>query len=351
MQTKQLTNTTLLNTARQIDTIAKSAIAHIDGQSGFEGEIQVALAIEHMRHALTDEIMTPVMALMNTELGFRTDRDPNKINEKTGKPYTPYSVEVVRECFIESRLRGFHVCGNEWNILAERFYAAKNGLRRKVTRFPALTQFKDTYEVPRIVGDKGAIVKARATWMLNGIEDELEREIPVKVNGFMGTDAILGKAERKLLKFVLDRLTGTSTPEGEAGEEITVLAEPVSQTPPRFTPKTRTTKAAAPSQPEPNPRPEPQSRPASSPSPDSSASSAPASESERIQGKLAEFLTDAGVSFEDFRKWLGVTGRCPDVTSLASMDDVPTAVCESLLRTPSELAKCVLIFGTRKAAQ
>src|SRR5699024_6704028 len=128
--------------------------------------------------------------------------------DKDGNPMIPYSVEVVRECFIESKLRGFHAVGNEWNIIAGRFYACKSGFRRQVTQWPGLTDFKDNYEVPRLIGDKGAVVKCRATWNKEGIAQSIEREIPVRVNHGMGSDAILGKAQRKLLAAVHDRLTG-----------------------------------------------------------------------------------------------------------------------------------------------
>jgi len=176
-----------------------------------------------LRAMLNPDIMAPVMEFMNTDLGFRTDRDP-KITprDREGNPVRPYVVEVVRDVVIEAKLRGFHIAGNEFNIISGRFYAAKNGFRRKLTdgkTFPGLANFKDHYEVPRTVGDKGAIVKCRAEWTLHGAKDSLECEVPVKVNSFMGADAILGKAERKLLKRVVDRLSGVNTPEGEVGDE------------------------------------------------------------------------------------------------------------------------------------
>jgi hypothetical protein len=160
------------------------------------------------------------MSLMNSPLGFLTDRDPARPT-RDGE-VKPYSVDVVRDCVIEAKLRGFHTVGNEFNIIAGRCYAAKNGFRRKLTdgkSFPGLRDFRDSYDVPRLMGDKGAIVKCRAEWTLNGKSDSFEAEFAIRVNSMMGADAIVGKAERKLCKRVHDLISGVNTPEGEAGED------------------------------------------------------------------------------------------------------------------------------------
>lgn len=209
--------------ARRIDEVSGAAVELFKHAGSFEREIALAQAMGDLRAMLNPDIMAPVMELMNTDLGFRTDRDPKVTpRDRDGNTVRPYVVEVVRDVVIEAKLRGFHIAGNEFNIISGRFYAAKNGFRRKLTdgkTFPGLANFKDHYEVPRTVGDKGAIVKCRAEWSLNGSKDSLECEVPVKVNSFMGADAILGKAERKLLKRVVDRLSGVNTPEGEVGDE------------------------------------------------------------------------------------------------------------------------------------
>lgn len=220
--------------ARRVDEIAAGAMEVFQCAGGFESELAVAQAISDLRLALTGEMMQPIMALMNTDLGFRTDRDPRlTAKDRDGNPMIPYSVDVVRECFIESKLRGFHTVGNEWNIIAGRFYACKNGFRRKVTQKSGITDFKDTYDVPRMVADKGAIVKCRAIWNQDGVPQSLEREFPIRFNFGMGSDAILGKAQRKLLAAVHDRLSGIVTPEGEAHDDIE-LQPAIAKPSPRF---------------------------------------------------------------------------------------------------------------------
>ncbi len=217
--------------AKRIDEIASGAVELFKEAGSFEAELSVAQAMNDLRLALTNEVMAPVMALMNTDLGFRTDRDPKQTDTKTGKPLEPYPVEVVRECFVESKLRGFHTIGNEWNIISGRFYACKNGLRRKVTTHPGVTDFKDRYDVPRVAGEKGAIVKASASWKKDGVADSIECEIPVRVNFGMGSDAILGKGERKLLRRVHDRLSGVITPEGDVSDAELEGAKPITPRP------------------------------------------------------------------------------------------------------------------------
>jgi hypothetical protein len=90
-----------------------------------------------------------------------------------------------------------------------------------VREFPGLTDLKLDFGVPRTAPNtKGALIVGQASWRLNGQKDTLSREIPVRVNEFMGVDAIIGKAERKLLKLVYQRLTGSeqSIQDGEVGD-------------------------------------------------------------------------------------------------------------------------------------
>lgn len=189
--------------------------------SPFSSTFTLASAMGQLRDLLTPDVMKPVMDLMNSPLGFLTDRSgkPGWKNGSQTPPKPLYTENEVRDVLIEATLRGFAMVGNETNIIAGRFYAAKAGLRRRVTTFPNLSEFKDIYEIPRNIGDKGAIVKCRASWVLNGKPDGMEREFAVKGDAFATSDAYSGKAERKLLNAVFQRLTGQSVPEGDATEE------------------------------------------------------------------------------------------------------------------------------------
>ena len=319
----------LLEKAQQIDEIAGSALELFKEKGSFARELALAQAMTDLRAMLTQEVMQPVMALMNTDIGFRTDRDPS-VPDREGRRPTPYSVEVVRDVLIESKLRGFHTCGNEFNIIAGRFYAAKNGFRRKLTdgkTFPGLSNFKDHYDVPRMAGDKGAIVKARAEWMINGAKDSIECEIPVKANAFMGADGILGKAERKLLKRVVDRLSGVITPEGDVGDVSDSVTPPIETqaTPVHSHDRDPRTPDPEPDAPEGEPVMGPQTPPPAAKPKTASAWNAPMEE-------LAAFCGTAGIKFDEFQRWGVSSGNAPQADSWASFEDVPPALATRLMR-------------------
>ncbi|HET7624384.1 MAG TPA: hypothetical protein VFM25_03895 [Verrucomicrobiae bacterium] len=300
--------------AKRVDEIASGAMELFKVSGSFESELGVAQAISDLRATLTPELMQPIMALMNTDLGFRTDRDSKLApRDKDGNPMQPYSVDIVRECFIESKLRGFHSVGNEWNIIAGRFYACRNGLKRKCEQWPGVTDLKTNWGLPRSAGEKGAIVPVKATWRKDGVADSIETEIPVRVNFGMGADAILGKAERKIYKRIHDRLSGISTPEGEAGEDIELQPGKAS---PRFAEAKMETVSE--SQPEP-----PQ---------------------QTAQQELAAIVMSAGYAFEDFIAWGRDTGHLTpvQVKAITSFESVPENIARRFIG-----AKAGLIRGLK----
>lgn len=194
----------------EIDRIVEeSSLASIEVKGRFSRAFVMASAVQRLNALISDEMMRDIMGLQGQSLGFRTDRD-----EKGG-----YPVGVVKACLIEALLRGAYPVGNEFNIIAHRPYITKEGLTRMVREFPGLANLKLGFGVPRnVVG--GAIVKCSATWTLSGGSDSIECEIPIRVNSGMGVDAILGKATRKLLARVHQRLTGSEqvVADGEVGE-------------------------------------------------------------------------------------------------------------------------------------
>lgn len=205
----------------RIDEIAGGAVELFKGSRSFAIELRMAESIGALREALTPEVMAPVMGLQNTPLGFLTDRPDG------------YPPAVVRDAFIEAKMRGLGATGNEFNIIGARFYAAKAGLRRKIHDTEGLSDYKTYLAVPRSVNNgEGAVVDCKATWRMHGgTEQSLEASIPVKVNKGQGVDAILGKATRKLDARVLERLTGVTTPDGDA-TDVDVVEAPTRVTAP-----------------------------------------------------------------------------------------------------------------------
>ncbi len=183
--------------------------------------VWMARAIDRLRVLLTNQLMDlVVMPLMNTRLGFKTDR-PNRSNP------TPYSREEVRECVVEALIRGAFLVGNEFNIIAKSCYCTKEFFQRKIREFPELTDFVPLPGIPRLCNG-GAIVPYTCSWKLNGQAMTITREIPVKVNEQMGSDAIIGKSDRKMWATVFGILTGSqqSVPDGDVGEIETTYAAP-----------------------------------------------------------------------------------------------------------------------------
>lgn len=308
------------------------------GAESFEKELAVAVAVQELRAALTPEVMQPIMALMNTSLGFKTDQDPKRPSASNPAP-TPYSVDVVREVFIESRLRGFHMVGNEVNIIAGNFYGTAAGFERKVKQNHKVANFKETYEVPRSVGDRGATVKCKAEWSQQDasgkfVPQSLEREFAIRVNSGMGADAVTGKAKRKLLAAVFGQLTGMITPEGDSADTLPIeaKAEQVAAPGAGLFARPAAAAAAAPVAAD--------EVPMNGPTP---LASSPIALS--IANELSKSLNTNGVSFDEFRTFIGVKNIAKNTDSWASFEDVPLSVWTALKNAPKTMAELVKKFG------
>ena len=170
-----------------------------------------ARAVRQLRELLSPQLMADIMQLRGTVLGFRTDKD--HLDNGRG-----YDVDTVRECLVIAMMLGVSVVGNEWNIIGGNTYITLQGVSRIVHGWPGLTDLRLDAGVPTVAkGGTGALVPYSASWNLNGRPDSIEcsetpepdTRIPVRVNKGMGADAILGKARRKMLARIWERLRGT----------------------------------------------------------------------------------------------------------------------------------------------
>lgn len=211
-----VTDKEMASKAAKLNLIAQESGLTLSGTPGFLEGLKMASAIGQMRQMLDENMMAPVMELMNSPLGFRTDKDPAQIDRSTGKPNKPYALSVVREAVIEGMIRGVPPVGNCMNIIAGRFYVTKEGFIYLLKKEElGVTDLQRSLEVPKLQGE-GAVVAAKATWKKDGKPQELTRTIPIRVNKSMGIDAILGKAERKLLAAVHAQVTGSEISDGDA---------------------------------------------------------------------------------------------------------------------------------------
>jgi hypothetical protein len=222
-----------LDVIRKMQGIVEDcSLSKLKDQPVLEQALMLSAGMTALRDMLTEEVMQDVMGLMNSPLGFLTDRDPARAYGD--KEVKPYPLPVVRECFIEAVVRGFRPINNEFNIIGGRFYGAKAGFWRQVTEWPGLTDLELLPSCP-ILREKEAWVAYEARWRLNGHpvsmafladkETGKDQRLKVKVNAGMGDDAIIGKADRKMLARIYQRLSGSVyVPDGEVGDTTTVEA-------------------------------------------------------------------------------------------------------------------------------
>ena len=193
----------------------------IETKSAMQKAMLMARTIHGLREALTPDIMKGITYLAGSSLGFKTDKD------RSGG----YHVDVIRDCFIASLIRGLEPCGNQWNIIAGNFYCTKEGYTYLLNKMPALT-YSCICSVPDetvpSVGKPWAIVKVKLRWGYKdlGQHEQLEFNC-IGAKGKDGSsvtssDAYIGKAERKAKHWLYHRLSGVNLPEGDVADAIDV---------------------------------------------------------------------------------------------------------------------------------
>jgi hypothetical protein len=250
--TKSLENTVLeLNQIiNQCSPIFQNSVSNLlESIKLAQGRLQIQKTIMN-----TPELKNSILALQDSPIGFLSDK-----KDKGG-----YDEKTVIECAVEAMLRGLYLHNNEFNIIAGRFYQTVNGCFHQLQDNPQLKDLQTTLMVPEMKPN-GALVTCSATWTLNGekknigIEENDPCIIPIKVNNFMGSDAVLGKARRKLLARILERVTGNAVADGDANEaepqemkiinpikETSVANSDFEQTPPPPTEEPETLQAEPP---------------------------------------------------------------------------------------------------------
>lgn len=191
-----------LRTAQAIDIVNNVGAA-----------FSAAQIIMLMREALTDEVMTAIfMPLMNSKVGFRTDRDgrPNK----RGESQPLYSVNVVRDAIIDAALIGLRPTGNQFNIISGTMYPTKEGytsLLKKIGAKYVIDIMQNQSKDPNF-----AEFPCKISYSFNGEKNSLTITATVRRDQFASYDQLRGKAERRAKKALYEYLTGTDY--GDADE-------------------------------------------------------------------------------------------------------------------------------------
>lgn len=200
METKKLEIAKKMNNAVG-DVISNNSLI------GFERAYQIATAAGLLKQMLTPEYMKPIMDLQGNRLGFKTDKDGQN----------GYSEDTVKNCLIEAVLTGVQPFGNQFNIIAGNCYITKEGFGYLLANFKGLS-YDIVPSLPRINGNSAAVVM-KVSYSLHGGELKTkEIDIPVKVNQYMGTDAVIGKATRKARAWLYNTITGSEVADGDASD-------------------------------------------------------------------------------------------------------------------------------------
>lgn len=180
---------------------------------GFEKAYTISDAYDKLSNALTPEYMKPIMKLQNNKLGFKTDK-PGGYDENT-----------VKRCLIEAVLTGVQPVGNQFNIIADNCYITKEGFGYLLKNSLGLN-YEIIPQLPRINPEKtSAAIVMKITWSVNGGKEQTrDIDFPIRMNKFMGTDAVIGKATRKARAWLYNTVSDNEVLDGDAGE-VTIEAK------------------------------------------------------------------------------------------------------------------------------
>lgn len=203
---------TILAAQEKFEVALRDASA-IDIVNNFGAAFNAARVITLLREALTDEVMARVfMPLMNTKVGFRTDRDGKP--DKNGKVKPLYDITTVRDAIIDAAIIGLLPTGNQFNIISGTMYPTKEGytvLLKKIGAKYIIDVQQDRSQNPAF-----AEFPCKISYSYNGEKNSLTVVATVRRDQYSSNDQLRGKAERRAKKALYEYLTGTDY--GDADE-------------------------------------------------------------------------------------------------------------------------------------
>lgn len=208
---------TILAAKEKFELACKDASA-LQIVSNFGAAFTAVNVIALLREAMTDEVMDKVfMPLMNTKIGFLTDRN-GRARSGGRAPLPLYTRDIVRDCIIDAVTIGLLPTGNQFNIIAERMYPTKEGYTSLLRKL-GVKYFIDTSY------DKGqtqnfAEIPCKINYEYNGEKNGFSIIATVKKDDYSSHDQLRGKAERKAKKALYEYITGCDF--GDADEQSSV---------------------------------------------------------------------------------------------------------------------------------
>ena len=196
---------------------------------------KAARVVAQLRDILNDDVMNAVfMPLMNTKVGFLTDKPG--YDRKTGEVKPTYPVSVVRDAIIDAVFIGLLPTGNQFNIISGTMYPTKEGYTRLlkklgVKHFIVKTPLPDS-------SPNCANINCKVAYEYQNDKNSFNINVPVKKDAYSSFDQIMGKAERKSKKALHEYLTGcdfgdadeqSSVPDEQTGSAVEVKKEQMRQ--------------------------------------------------------------------------------------------------------------------------
>lgn len=225
MEQKQVAQTTLPATVQEAKATFELACKEAQGLqiiNNFGAAFQAVNVVSLLRQALTDEVMDAVfMPLMNTKIGFLTDRNGRPNSRGEVKPL--YSKEIVRDAVIDAVAIGLLPTGNQFNIIAERMYPTKEGYTSLLRKLGVKYFIDVSYDKSQTQGF--AEIPCKISYQYNGEKNGFSIIATVKKDSYSSPDQLRGKAERRAKKALYEYLTGCDF--GDADEDSSRIVDAV----------------------------------------------------------------------------------------------------------------------------
>jgi hypothetical protein len=186
--------------------------------NNFTAAFTAVNVISMLRDALTNEVMEQVfMPLMNTKIGFLTDRT-GKPNSR-GQVKEKYPVDIVRDAIIDGVAIGLLPTGNQFNIIAERMYPTKEGYTALLKRLGVKYFLNLGYD--KGTNEKFAEIPVKINYAYQDEKNEFSIIATVKKDSYSSHDQLRGKAERRAKKALYEYITGCDF--GDADENSSTI--------------------------------------------------------------------------------------------------------------------------------
>lgn len=223
METNTQTTNTLPATvvaAKETFELACKEAQGLQIVNNFGAAFTAVNVVSLLRKALTQEVMKTVfMPLMNTKIGFLTDRNGRPNSRGEVKPL--YSVEVVRDAVIDAVAIGLLPTGNQFNIIAERMYPTKEGYTALLRKLGVKYFIDVSYDKSQTQGF--AEIPCKITYQYNGEKNGFSIVATVKKDNYSSPDQLRGKAERRAKKALYEYITGCDF--GDADEDSSRIVD------------------------------------------------------------------------------------------------------------------------------